>query len=87
MLSQRARYALRALCFLAGREDLRPAAIVDIAEASAAPRKFLEAILLDLKRHQILDGRQPRGLTLKALLRWDMPADWEAQRKVLEALR
>ena len=34
----------------------------------------------------ILDGRQPRGLTLKALLRWDMPADWEAQRKAFEAL-
>ncbi|WP_397401144.1 RrF2 family transcriptional regulator [Phenylobacterium sp.] len=60
MLSQRARYALRALCFLAGREDPRPAAIVDIAEASAAPRKFLEAILLELKRHRILVSSRGR---------------------------
>ena len=60
MLSQRARYALRALCYLAGREDPRPAAIADIAEASAAPRKFLEAILLELKRRQILVSSRGR---------------------------
>lgn len=36
---------------------------------------------------RILDGRQPRGLTLKALLRWDMPADWNAQRRAFDALR
>ena len=29
---------------------------------------------------QILEGRQPRGLTLKALLRWETPADWRSQR-------
>ncbi|MDP3749778.1 MAG: Rrf2 family transcriptional regulator [Phenylobacterium sp.] len=54
MLSQRSRYALRALVYLAGRAEPGPAAIGEIAEASAAPRKFLEAILLELKRRQIL---------------------------------
>ncbi|MFN9833751.1 MAG: recombinase family protein [Phenylobacterium sp.] len=35
---------------------------------------------------KILEGRQPRGLTLKALLRWEPPADWPAQRAEFEAL-
>ena len=35
---------------------------------------------------KILEGRQPRGLTLKALLRWEPPADWRSQRAEFEAL-
>ena len=35
---------------------------------------------------KILEGRQPRGLTLKALLRWETPADWRSQRMEFEAL-
>lgn len=60
MLSQRARYALRALVHLAGRTEAGPASIADIAEAAAAPRKFLEAILLELKRHQLLVSTRGR---------------------------
>jgi Rrf2 family protein len=60
MLSQRARYALRALVHLAGRADAGPASIADIAEAAAAPRKFLEAILLELKRHHLLVSTRGR---------------------------
>lgn len=61
MLSQRARYALRALVHLAGRTDPRPAAIADIAEAADAPRKFLEAILLELKRRHLLVSTRGRS--------------------------
>lgn len=61
MLSQRARYALRALVHLAGRTDSRPAAIADIAEAADAPRKFLEAILLELKRRHLLVSTRGRS--------------------------
>lgn len=60
MLSNRARYALRALCFLAGRDNQSPASIVEIAAAASAPRKFLEAILLDLKRHQLVTSHRGR---------------------------
>jgi len=35
---------------------------------------------------KILEGRQPRGLTLKALLRWEPPADWRSQRVEFQAL-
>jgi len=60
MLSQRARYALRALVHLASRQDPGPAAIGEIAEAAAAPRKFLEAILLELKRRHLLVSTRGR---------------------------
>ncbi|MFC3077527.1 RrF2 family transcriptional regulator [Phenylobacterium terrae] len=60
MLSQRARYALRALVHLASRADARPAAIAEIAEEAAAPRKFLEAILLELKRRHLLVSSRGR---------------------------
>jgi Rrf2 family protein len=62
MLSQRSRYALRALVHLAERDQPGPAAIGDIAEAAAAPRKFLEAILLELtRRHFVVSTRGRAG--------------------------
>lgn len=60
MLSQRARYALRSLTYLARRNAEGPASIAEIAEAAAAPRKFLEAILLELKRRHILISTRGR---------------------------
>jgi Rrf2 family protein len=66
MLSQRARYALRALVYLARRTAEGPAPIAEVAREAPAPRKFLEAILLDLKRHRILASARGRagGYTL-----------------------
>lgn len=61
MLSQRARYALRSVVYLAGREEPGPATIAEIAECAAAPRKFLEAILLELKRRQLLVSSRGRA--------------------------
>ena len=49
MISQKARYALRALLYLAARGDDAPVQISEIAESEKIPRKFLEAILLELK--------------------------------------
>jgi Rrf2 family protein len=57
MISQKARYALRALMALA-REDAMM--IAEIAEQERIPRKFLEQILLDLKRHGIVASRRGR---------------------------
>jgi Rrf2 family protein len=61
MLSQRSRYALRSLVYLAGRTGTRPASIGEIAEAADAPRKFLEAILLELKRRHLLVSTRGRA--------------------------
>lgn len=61
MLSRRSRYALRALIHLAQREAEGPASIAEIARLASAPRKFLEAILLDLKNHNLLVSSRGRS--------------------------
>lgn len=60
MLSQKAKYALRALLTLAARKDGEPMLIADIAEDANAPRKFLEQILLELKRRGIVHSVRGR---------------------------
>ena len=54
MLSQKTRYALRALAVLTEHEGPAPLSIQEIAARADAPRKFLEAILLELRRHGVL---------------------------------
>ena len=57
MLSQKARYGLRALVELAraGGEQLSAG---ELAARAGAPRKFLEAILLELSRAQLVVSRR-----------------------------
>ncbi len=68
MISQKARYALRALLALA--EGNSPT-IGEIAEGQKIPRKFLEQILLDMKYQGLVTSRRGRsgGYELR------MPAD------------
>ena len=54
MLSQKARYALRALFVLSKATQERPVLISDIARDAKVPRKFLEQILLELKRRGLV---------------------------------
>ena len=61
MLSQKAKYALRALLVLAEEGDDKPLLIADIAERHSLPKKFLEQILLDLKHHGLVQSRRGRG--------------------------
>ena len=56
MISQKAKYALRALVALAKTEDTLM--IGEIAAGEKIPRKFLEQILLELKRHGIVQSRR-----------------------------
>lgn len=60
MLSNRSRYALRAMVHMATLPEGGSATIAEIAEATEAPRKFLEAILLDLRKRQLLVSRRGR---------------------------
>jgi Rrf2 family protein len=57
MLSSKARYALRALVALARAEGAQITA-GDLAERADAPRKFLEAILLELARNRLVASRR-----------------------------
>lgn len=61
MLSQKAKYALRALIALAEADARDTMVAADIAEQQKLPRKFLERILLDLKHHGIVHSRRGKG--------------------------
>lgn len=58
MISQKAKYAFRALFELARQGKERPLLISEIALRRNIPKKFLEQILLDLKRHGIVHSRR-----------------------------
>jgi len=58
MISQRARYALNALLALTRANG--PLMVGEIAASERIPRKFLEQILLELKRHGIVQSRRGR---------------------------
>ena len=60
MLSQKTKYALRALAYLASLKDPASASIAEVAVGAKAPRKFLEAILLELKLAGFVDSRRGR---------------------------
>ena len=57
MLSQKAKYGLRALVELARADGVQLSA-GELSVRAGAPRKFLEAILLELSRSQIVVSRR-----------------------------
>ena len=61
MLSRKSKYGLKALLLLAEETGKGPVLISRLAERDALPKKFLEAILLDLKRHGLVDSRKGKG--------------------------
>ena len=61
MLSRKSKYGLKALLILAREHGRGPVLIADLAERDAIPKKFLEAILLELKRHGFVESRKGKG--------------------------
>jgi Rrf2 family protein len=62
MLSSRAKYALRATIHLADRGDATDwVPTAQIAEQESIPRKFLEAILVELRTNGLLESRRGPG--------------------------
>ncbi len=61
MLSKKAKYAINALVNLARKYDQGPILISAIAEEEKIPKKFLEAILLDLRNAGILNSKKGKG--------------------------
>lgn len=61
MLSKKTKYAIHALIHLARHKDEGPILISTIAEKERIPQKFLEAILLDLKKNGILASKKGKG--------------------------
>src|SRR5690606_30948740 len=61
MLTAKAKYGLKALVHLAGLPPGRPALIADIAEQQNIPKKFLDAILNELRQSGYLSSKPGRG--------------------------
>lgn len=80
MISQKARYSIKALLALASAAPGKPLQTREIAEAGGIPRAFLEQILLEMKRHRFVESRRgkeggfilarpPSAITLGDVLR------------------
>jgi len=61
MLSKKTKYGLKALIYIAKQSGTAPVLISDISEKEQIPKKFLEAILLDLKKFGILGSKKGKG--------------------------
>lgn len=61
MLSKKSKYAVKALIALAKEYQKGPVLISEIAEGEHIPKKFLEAILLGLRKNGILGSKKGAG--------------------------
>ncbi|MEO9256839.1 MAG: Rrf2 family transcriptional regulator, partial [Crocinitomicaceae bacterium] len=61
MLSKKTKYAFHALTFLAKQKSETPIVIITIAKSTKIPRKFLENILLELKKAGFLGSKMGKG--------------------------
>lgn len=61
MLSKKTKYGLKALTFLAKQDNKEPIPIADIAEHENISQKFLESILLTLRRTGYLGSKKGKG--------------------------
>ncbi len=61
MLSNKSKYGLKALLVLARETGKGPVLVADLAAREALPKKFLETILLDLKRQRVVESKKGKG--------------------------
>lgn len=61
MLSKKTQYAFKALTFMAEQKNVGPFLIAEIAVKKKIPLKFLESILLELKKAGILNSKKGKG--------------------------
>ncbi len=61
MLSRKTKYGLKALTYLARKKDRGPVPIAEIAREENISQKFLESILLTLRRNGFLGSRKGKG--------------------------
>ncbi len=61
MFSQKTKYGLKAVLCLAKHYHTGSVLITDIARQEDIPQKFLEAILLELKKRDVLQSKKGKG--------------------------
>ena len=81
MLSQRAKYALRAMICLAGHGKAAPVSVTAVARDAKVPRAFLEQIFSELRRRNLvvsqrgkqggfLLARDPKDISFAEIIRY-----------------
>ena len=61
MLTNKGKYGLKAMAHLAGMPPGQPALVADIAAANSIPKKFLDAILGELRTAGFVHSKKGRG--------------------------
>jgi Rrf2 family protein len=61
MLSKKSQYAFQALMYLSEKEKEGPVLIAEISKKKKIPLKFLENILLELRKAGILESKKGKG--------------------------
>jgi Rrf2 family protein len=61
MLTNKGKYGLKAMVHLAGMPPGQPALVADIAETNSIPKKFLDAILGELRTAGFVHSKKGRG--------------------------
>ena len=61
MLSRKTKYGIKALIYIAKQDNLMPVLISEISEKEHISKKFLEAILLDLKKIGLVGSKKGKG--------------------------
>ncbi len=61
MLSMKTQYAFQALMYMAQQQHNRPVLIAEISEQKLIPIKFLENILLQLRKAGLLESKKGKG--------------------------
>lgn len=61
MMSKKCKYAIKALIVLSKEQKREPILIADLAIKEKIPKKFLETILLELKRYGWLNSKKGQG--------------------------
>ena len=61
MLSMKTQYAFKALMYLAQKDTSSPVLIAEISDKKNIPLKFLENILLELKKAGVLNSKKGKG--------------------------
>ncbi len=61
MITKKSKYAIKALIYLSKQEKDRRVLIEEISKEERIPKKFLEAILLDLRKAGYLGSKKGKG--------------------------
>ena len=61
MLSKKTKYGIKALAYIARKKDSKPVQASEISESENISQKFLESILLELRKSGFLGSKKGKG--------------------------